>query len=145
LQTYERYYVTVAVLAKNGSGTLTRGELERLCTLTAQRISQLNEFAAPDFYDKTLLRQFIELLRSSGILSVNEDGKYEFTELIAQIADDAKLVLSKDIRHGIIRVAPQLLELSEEDARGEREPGDSQADDSGELEQAGELRRPDPE
>lgn len=115
LQTYERYYITVAVLAKNGSGTLARGQLERLCTLTAERITQLNEFAAPDFYDKTLFRQFIELLRTSGILEVNGDGKYEFTELIGQIAEDAKLILSKDIRHGIIRVAPRILKLEHDD------------------------------
>lgn len=111
LQTYERYYITVAVLAKNGTGTLTRGELERLCTLTAQRISRLNEFAAPEFYDKSLFRQFIELLRSSGILYVNEKGKFEYNELLSQISEDAKLILSKDIRHAIIRIAPQLLEL----------------------------------
>ncbi|HKJ18329.1 MAG TPA: glycerol-3-phosphate 1-O-acyltransferase PlsB [Xanthomonadales bacterium] len=108
LQTYERYYITVAVLAKNGSGILTRGEVERLCTLTAQRISQLNEFAAPEFYDKNLFRQFIELLRSGGILYVNESGKFEFTELLGQISDDAKLILSKEIRHAIMKIAPRL-------------------------------------
>ncbi len=140
IQTYERYYITVAVLAKNGSGTLARGELERLCTLTAQRISQLNEFAAPDFYDKNLFRQFIELLRNSGTLTMNDEGKYEFTELIGQIADDAKLILSKDIRHAIIQIAPHVLELqtSKEETKAEvlSSPGDV-ADDS--------LRRQDQE
>jgi glycerol-3-phosphate O-acyltransferase len=122
LQTYQRYYITLAVLAKNGSGTLTRGELERLCTLTAQRISRLNEFAAPEFYDKNLFRQFIELLRSSGILFVNEKGKFEYTELLGQIAEDAKLILSKDIRHAIIKIAPQLLELEENGKQEESVP-----------------------
>jgi glycerol-3-phosphate O-acyltransferase len=122
LQTYERYYITVAVLAKNGSGTLTRPELERLCILTAQRITYLNEFAAPDFFDKTLFRQFIELLRSNGIINLNPAGKYEFTELLDQISDDAKIILSKDIRHGIIKVAPQLLEL--ESNGSDEEPDD---------------------
>ena len=117
IQTYERYYITVAVLAKNGSGTLTRGELERLCSLTAQRISRLNEFAAPEFYEKSLFRQFIELLRSSGTLYFNAEGKYEFTELLGQISEDAKLILSKDIRHAIIQIAPQLLELDKKDEK----------------------------
>ena len=49
LQTFERYFITMAILAKNGSGRLTRGELERLCYLTAQRIAQLHEIAAPAF------------------------------------------------------------------------------------------------
>ncbi len=109
LQTFERYYITVAILAKNGSGTLTRSELERLCFLTAQRMSQLNEFAAPEFSDRQLFRQFIALLRDNGALTTNEDEKLEFNEMIQQISDDAEYILSTEIRHGIIRVAPQIL------------------------------------
>ena len=129
LQTFERYYITVAVLAKNGSGTLTRGELERLCILTAQRISKLNEFAAPEFYDKSLFRQYIELLRSNGILHVNGDGKFEYDETLSQISNDAKLILSKDIRHAIIRIAPQLLELENGDKERKNEEQVSNAED----------------
>ena len=106
LQTFERYYITTAILAKNGSGILSRGELERLCHLTAQRISLLHEMAAPEFSDRNLFRQFISLLREHGILTPNAEDKLEFDELIERISDDAKFVLSKEIRHGIIRVAP---------------------------------------
>ncbi len=109
LQTFERYFITVAILAKNGSGTLTRGDLERLCYLTAQRISQLNEFAAPEFSDRNLFRQFIVLLRDEGVLTTNADEKLEFNEMLRQISNDAKFILSKEIRHGILRVAPQVL------------------------------------
>jgi glycerol-3-phosphate O-acyltransferase len=109
LQTFERYYITMAILAKNGSGVLTRGELERLCYLTAQRISALNEFAAPEFSDRALFRQFISLLRQSGLLTTNAEERLEFGELIHQFSADAKIILSKEIRHGITRVAPQVL------------------------------------
>ncbi len=109
LQTFERYYITVAILAKNGSGTLTRSELERLCFLTAQRISQLNEFAAPEFSDRHLFRQFIALLRDTGTLTTNAEEKLEFNEMIQQLSNDAKFILSREIRHGILRVAPQVL------------------------------------
>lgn len=109
LQTFERYYITVAILAKNGSGTLTRSELEQLCFLTAQRMSQLGEFAAPEFTDRQLFKQFISLLRDNGVLTTNEDEKLEFNEMIQQISDDSEYMLNKEIRHGIIRVAPQVL------------------------------------
>jgi len=109
LQTFERYYITVAILAKNGSGTLTRSNLERLCFLTAQRISQLNEFAAPEFSDRHLFRQFISMLRDSDVLTTNEEEKLEFNDMIQQLSDDAKFILSREIRHGIMRVAPQVL------------------------------------
>ena len=109
LQTFERYYITMAILAKNGSGRLTRGELERLCYLTAQRIAQLHEIAAPEFSDRNLFRQFISLLREHGVLTTNAEEKLEFDEVIGQISEDARFILSTDIRHGIMRVAPQVL------------------------------------
>jgi glycerol-3-phosphate O-acyltransferase len=109
IQTFERYFITTAILAKNGSGTLTRSELERLCILTAQRISQLSEFAAPEFYDRNLFRQFISLLRENGALKTNSEEKLEFGEMIEQLSEDARIILSKDIRNSIMRVAPQVL------------------------------------
>jgi glycerol-3-phosphate O-acyltransferase len=109
LQTFERYYITVAVLAKNGSGRLTRSELEQLCILTAQRISHLNEFAAPEFYDRNQIRQFITLLRETGVLTTNDEDKLEFNAVIQQINEDARYILNDEIRHNILRVAPQVL------------------------------------
>jgi glycerol-3-phosphate O-acyltransferase len=117
LQTFERYYITVAVLAKNGSGTLSRSELERLCILTAQRISQLNEFAAPEFYDRNQIRQFINLLLESGILRSDEDNKLTFNSVIQQIDEDSRYVLSEEIRYNILRVAPQVLAEEAEPAK----------------------------
>jgi glycerol-3-phosphate O-acyltransferase len=110
IQTFERFYITIAILAKNGSGALTRSELERLCILTAQRISQLSEFGAPEFYDRNLFRQFIAQLRENGALTTNPEEKLEFGEMITQMSEDAKIILSKDIRHSIMRVAPQILQ-----------------------------------
>ncbi|MEJ8566964.1 glycerol-3-phosphate 1-O-acyltransferase PlsB [Elongatibacter sediminis] len=115
LQTFERYFITIAVLAKNGSGSLTRAQLERLCILTAQRISLLSEFDAPEFYDRSLFRQFIELLKQRDVLVTGPEGRLEFDDTIESITEDAKTLLSKDIRHGIIRVAPQVLQKADTD------------------------------
>ena len=68
LQTFERYYITIAVLAKNGSGRLSRQRLEQLCIQSAQRISLLHEFEAPEFSDRTLFKQFIESLQEIDVL-----------------------------------------------------------------------------
>jgi glycerol-3-phosphate O-acyltransferase len=97
----------MAILAKNGSGKLTRAELEQLCFLTAQRISRLHEIAAPEFSDRNLFRQFINLLRENGVLGTDADEKLVFAEVIREISEDAKFILSTEIRHGIMRVAPQ--------------------------------------
>lgn len=110
LPTFQRYYITIAVLDKNGSGVLSRVELENLCILTAERISLLHEFESPEFSDRTLFRRFIQQLTEAGVLRRNQEDKLEFDETLAVINKDAKLILSKDIRHGIIQVAPSALE-----------------------------------
>jgi len=112
LQTFERYFITMAVLVKNGSGRLSRHQLEQLCILAAQRISLLHEFEAPEFYDRTLFRQFIEAMFNSGFLSRDEDNCLVFGRALETFVRDAKLVLSKEIRHTIIQVTPELLELT---------------------------------
>ncbi len=105
LNTLERYYITLAVLAKNGSGTLNRPELEQLCIQTAQRISLLQEFEAPEFYDKGLFKQFIQELRNQGVLRSNEEQRIEFDRQVERMSRDARLFLEKGIRHSIIQAA----------------------------------------
>ena len=109
LPTLERYYITIAVLAKNGSGALSRQQLERLCIMTAQRISMLQEFEAPEFYDRNLFQQFINELRKRNYLVSDGDGELVFGERLAEMGEDARFFLEKEIRHGIIQVAPQVL------------------------------------
>jgi len=108
LQTFERYYITIAVLAKNGSGRLSRGQLERLCIQSAQRISLLHEFDAPEFSDRTLFRQFIESLQEIEVLGRNDSGNLTFDRRLEVFARDAKLVLDREVRHSIIQITPRL-------------------------------------
>ena len=111
LQTFERYYITIAVLAKNGSGRLSRNQLEQLCIQCAQRISLLHEFEAPEFSDRTLFKQFIESLQEIEVLGRNEDGNLTFDRQLESFARDAKLVLDREVRHTIIQMAPRVREL----------------------------------
>src|SRR5690606_11950230 len=67
-QAFERYYIAISVLAKNGPGTLGAGQLESLCHLAAQRLSLLYAPAAPEFFDKALFRGFIQKLKELGLV-----------------------------------------------------------------------------
>ena len=113
LQTLHRYLITISVLARNGSGVLSRAELERLCINTAQRISMLHEFDAPEFYDKALFRGFIAQLRKNGYLSPNRDDKLVFDKRLEQVSNDAKYILGEAIRQEIDRQTP-ISEIAEE-------------------------------
>ena len=101
LQTLHRYLITIAVLVRNGSGMLSRAELERKCIQTAQRISMLHEFNAPEFYDKAAFSCFIAQLRKVSYLSSNQDDKLIFDKRLKQISNEAKFILGQAIRQEI--------------------------------------------
>ena len=104
IQTVERYYLVVALLLQAGSGRMGQEALEERCTLMAQRMSVLYGLNSPEFFDKSLFRNFIHLLRRRNVVQVSQDGKLLFNELLLGVATDAQLVLSEQIRHSILQV-----------------------------------------
>src|ERR1700722_2697741 len=104
IQTIERYYLVVALLLQAGSGTIGQEALEERCHLTAQRMSVLYGLNSPEFFDKTLFRHFIELLRRRNVIAAGEDGAIKFGEPLLGVAADAQLVLSEQLRHDILQV-----------------------------------------
>ncbi len=103
VQTLERFYMTAALLAKHGSGTLRPGQLEDLCHLMAQRMSMLFQFNSPEFFDKTLFRGFIGRLRANGVLRTDETGLLVFDEGLARAMDEARLFLGDRLRHDVLQ------------------------------------------
>jgi len=106
IQAFERYYITLAALAKNGPHTLTGAELETACTLTAQRLGLLNELSAPEFFDKALFRGFIQKLREQRIVWTDENGKLDYDSALESMVRDARVILSRDVRHSILKITP---------------------------------------
>jgi glycerol-3-phosphate O-acyltransferase len=104
IQTIERYYLVVALLLQAGSGDISQEALEQRCTLMAQRMSVLYGLNSPEFFDKSLFRNFIDLLRRRNVIHTSEDGNLLFGELLLGVATDAQLVLSEQIRHSILQV-----------------------------------------
>jgi glycerol-3-phosphate O-acyltransferase len=104
IQTIERYYLAVALLLKAGSGEITQSALEERCQLMAQRMTMLYGFNSPEFFDRTLFKHFIDLLRERGVVRVNPAGKLEFDEVLLRVSEDAQLVLNEQIRHSILQV-----------------------------------------
>jgi glycerol-3-phosphate O-acyltransferase len=107
LQAFERYYIAIAALVRNGPRTLSSGELENLCSLTAQRLTLLHELNAPEFFDKSLFRGFIQKLRERKVIWPDASGKLDFDTALDDVARDAKVILSREIRHGILKLTPE--------------------------------------
>jgi len=104
IQTIERYYLAIALLLQAGSGAITQEALEQRCHLMAQRMSVLYGLNSPEFFDKSLFRNFIDLLRRRNAIQASEDGRLSFGEPLLAVAADAQLVLSEQIRHSILQV-----------------------------------------
>jgi glycerol-3-phosphate O-acyltransferase len=106
-QAFERYYIAISVLVKNGPGTLSAGELESLCQLAAQRLSLLYAPAAPEFFDRTLFRGFIQKLRELRLVWPDQNSKLLFDERMNVWAKDARTILGRELRHTIEKVSPE--------------------------------------
>ncbi|TAL71361.1 MAG: glycerol-3-phosphate 1-O-acyltransferase PlsB [Rhodanobacter sp.] len=106
IQAFERYYIAVAALVKHGPHVLSAGALETTCTLTAQRLALLNELSAPEFFDKALFRGFIQKLRERHIVWTDADGKLDYDRALEDMVRDARVILSREMRHAILKITP---------------------------------------
>jgi glycerol-3-phosphate O-acyltransferase len=104
IQTIERYYLAIALLLRAGRGTLTPEALEQRCVAMAQRMSMLYGLAAPEFFDKAMFRDFIDLLKQRGVIRLDAGGRLTYDDALLAVADDARIVLSEQIRNSILQV-----------------------------------------
>jgi glycerol-3-phosphate O-acyltransferase len=104
LQIVERYYLAIALLLQAGPGTITQDALEERCHQMASRMSLLYELRAPEFFDKALFRQFLDLLREREVIGTGDGGRLVYGQPLLDVAADARFVLSEQIRHSILQV-----------------------------------------
>ena len=108
IQTIERYYLAIALLVQAGSGGITQKALEERCHLMAQRMSVFYGLDSPEFFDKSLFRNFIDLLRRRDVIQAAGDEVLVFGGSLLAVAHDARRVLSEQIRHSILQVTSGL-------------------------------------
>ncbi|MCY1398806.1 Glycerol-3-phosphate acyltransferase [compost metagenome] len=105
-QTLQRFYMATSLLLNSGQNTLSAQELEDLCTVMAQRLSILHGLNAPEFFDKSLFRHFIQTLLDQKVLRREETGKLSYHALLNELSEGAaKRVLPAEIRLSIRQVA----------------------------------------
>ena len=92
------------LLVGAGPGAITQDALENRCHLMASRMAYLYELRSPEFFDKTLFRQFLDLLRARNVIRTAPGGCLTYDEALLAVAADAQLVLSEQIRHSILQV-----------------------------------------
>jgi len=106
IQILERFYMASALLLNYPNGSQTAEQLEARCTIMAQRLSILHGLNAPEFFDKTLFRQFIQRLTDEQVLRADDEGRLHYAAGLEDIAENtAKRVLSAEVRLSIRQVA----------------------------------------
>ena len=104
LDVIERYYLAIALLLQSGSDAIPQEALESRCQQMASRMSLLYGLNSPEFFDKALFRQFLDLLREREVIRVGSGGRLVYDEALLGVASDAQFVLSEQIRHSILQV-----------------------------------------
>jgi glycerol-3-phosphate O-acyltransferase len=105
VQTLQRFYMAVALILDHPQYGLDAEELESLCTVMAQRLSILHGLNAPEFFDKSLFRHFINTLIDQGVLRRNEQGQLSHSPKLAELVEGAaKRVLPTEVRLSIRQV-----------------------------------------
>lgn len=104
--TLERYAISTALLARHGAGShIDRKEFETQCQLMAQRISILNGVNEPEFFDKNLFKNYINLLSEHGFVVEEEGGRMAVAAKTLDLAHTSVNLLSGDIRQSIQRIS----------------------------------------
>lgn len=96
-QSLERYFMTLALLAQQGSGKLSAEQVVDLSQLLGQRLSVLHADDIPDAFDRSLFTSFINALIRLNYLHTDADSQcLQFDQRIKNIAHYARYVLKAD-------------------------------------------------
>lgn len=106
LRTLERYFLVISVLDRHGSGTLTTSQLESISQKTAHKIALVQEFSAPEYFEKSLFKTFIATLRRKEMVNSNEAGCLVFSDDLHTVIEKSRVALSQELRHSILHCIP---------------------------------------
>jgi glycerol-3-phosphate O-acyltransferase len=107
MQTQERYFLTLSLLNKVGSGHIKAKDLEEQSAVLASRISVLHGISTPEFFDKNLFRTLIEQLTVQGLLIQDEEGQLTFDESLTAMTGELERVLDASLRQSILQITWQ--------------------------------------
>jgi glycerol-3-phosphate O-acyltransferase len=68
--------------------------------------------AGPEFFDRTLFRSFIATLRELRLVQLDENAKLTFGSELVAWSNDSRLILSRELRHSILKITPETARAS---------------------------------
>lgn len=93
----ERFYITLALLHRAGSGVLDQDALLLECRATAARFSKLYGLDSPEFADARLFSAFLAHLMENEVLIPDDAGRLKFDERISDILRAGRYVVAGEL------------------------------------------------
>jgi glycerol-3-phosphate O-acyltransferase len=119
-ETHERYCMTALLLAdeRRSEVPLKREKFENDCRLLAERMAILTGRDAPEFFDKTLFKGYLNTLIEIGLVSVAADKTLLVDARIDRIAERSQELLSDDARQMLLQLLSRrrVVEMAAPDA-----------------------------
>lgn len=109
LPAVQRYYLTLALLLRHGSGGVDAQGLRQQCRACAERLEHIHGQSSPEFYDSSLFQGFIEMLDEEGVVKQNSAGNLEFVQSAKVLAERLTPLLGYELRHSIDNIAARPL------------------------------------
>ncbi len=105
-ETLERYCMTALLLAdeRRNAVNLNRERFENDCRLLAERMAILTGRDAPEFFDKTLFRGYLNTLIEMGLVTVDGEQSLIVDARIERIAERSQELLSDESRQMLLQL-----------------------------------------
>jgi len=104
LPSLQRYFLSVSLLSRHGSGAVTARELGEQCRQCAERLEEIHGMQSPDFYDQALFRGFIDTLLRNNVVREDDGRKLCYDGDFARVDTDTRSILSELVRHSILNI-----------------------------------------
>jgi glycerol-3-phosphate O-acyltransferase len=109
----ERYYLLLALLIRQGKTGLLQTELENKAVLMGQRLAALHGLNAPEFFDKSLFKGFLQVLHKQHYLDKTTDNKLVANKQTKQLQQLVGQLITADILHSIEHITGSYTRHSE--------------------------------
>ncbi|MXY57513.1 MAG: glycerol-3-phosphate 1-O-acyltransferase PlsB [Gammaproteobacteria bacterium] len=97
----ERFYITLALLHRAGSGVLDQDALLLECRTTAARFSKLYGLDSPEFADTRLFSAFLAHLTKNEVLTPDDAGRLTFDDRIGNVLRAGRNVVAVELRQAL--------------------------------------------
>jgi glycerol-3-phosphate O-acyltransferase len=103
MQTLERLYIVISLLANPDNARQTRAELQEQSQRVARKMSRLYDINAPEFFDQRLFNSFVDKLIDDDVINEASNGQLSHSDVINDVMHASERIIDPQYRYAILR------------------------------------------